>query len=120
MKIRATIVCEQNHQVLLVRKPKKPWNLPGGRLKSGETCAAAAVRELNEETGLSSDSLLYLMEWTSEGTKHHVFEVSVSNVDDAAPRNEICDCLWQPLDSIQNIEICKAALLILKSFQRRL
>jgi 8-oxo-dGTP diphosphatase len=120
MKIRATVVCEQNRQVLLVRKANKPWTLPGGKLKSGETNAEAATRELNEETGLIVDSLLYLMEWTGNGTQHHVFEARVSNLDEMSPRNEIYDCVWQPLDSVHSLAISGAALVILKTFRRRL
>lgn len=44
-------------KVLLVRRKRKPheglWTLPGGGLHFGETCAAAAARELLEETGLT-------------------------------------------------------------------
>jgi 8-oxo-dGTP diphosphatase len=120
MKIRATVVCEQNRHVLLVRKPKRPWTLPGGKLKRDETNAEAAIRELNEETGLVVDTLLYLMVWSGDGAQHHVFEASVLNLEEARPQNEICDCIWQPLDAVHALKISNATLMILKSFQRRL
>jgi 8-oxo-dGTP diphosphatase len=44
-------------EVLLVRRGQEPardcWSLPGGLVELGETLAAAMVRELAEETGLS-------------------------------------------------------------------
>ncbi|RME42078.1 MAG: NUDIX domain-containing protein [Caldilineae bacterium] len=44
-------------QVLLVKRGKAPargvWALPGGRVQWGETLAAAAEREVLEETGIA-------------------------------------------------------------------
>ncbi|MBB4286054.1 NUDIX hydrolase [Roseospira goensis] len=43
-------------RVLLVRRANPPdagrWGFPGGKIDHGETIAAAAVRELHEETGV--------------------------------------------------------------------
>jgi len=43
--------------VLFVQRGRPPregtWNLPGGRLEPGETPAAAAAREVLEETGIA-------------------------------------------------------------------
>lgn len=55
--IAATIaVVIRNGQVLLVRRRNPPdagrWGFPGGKIEVGETIAAAAVRELHEETGV--------------------------------------------------------------------
>lgn len=51
-----TIVVEEN-SVLLIRRGKQPglgiWTLPGGRVNIGESTEDAAVRETEEETGLT-------------------------------------------------------------------
>jgi 8-oxo-dGTP diphosphatase len=120
MKVRATVICEQDRHILLVRKPRCRWTLPGGKVEPGETTAAAALRELQEETGLGADDMLYLMELETGSTRHHVFEASVPDYQAARPLNEIFDCIWFPLDAVQNLNTSDATLRIVKAFQRRL
>src|SRR5471030_1423426 len=120
MKVRATVICEQDRHVLLVRKPRCRWTLPGGKVERGETKVDAATRELAEETGLGVDGMLYLMELEDGSTRHHVYEASVVNLHEARPLNEIIDCMWHPLDAIHNLKISDATLRIVKAYQRRL
>lgn len=55
------VVCLRGDEVLLIRRGKAPregeWSLPGGRIEWGETAAAAAMRELTEETGVRAELL---------------------------------------------------------------
>jgi mutator protein MutT len=50
------VVRDDAGRLLLVRRGREPgagrWSLPGGRVEPGETPAAAAAREVAEETGL--------------------------------------------------------------------
>ncbi|GEM_PF-1602398 len=58
----ACITC-QDH-ILLLRRCKEPfkdqWSLPGGKIDYGEFWDRAAIREINEETGLSPERVDYL------------------------------------------------------------
>ncbi|HXY89150.1 MAG TPA: NUDIX domain-containing protein [Xanthobacteraceae bacterium] len=48
-------------KLLLARRTKPPflWSLPGGAVEWGERLAAAAMRELREETGIEAEAAGY-------------------------------------------------------------
>jgi len=60
---RPAAIAVMRHQgkFLLVRRANPPdpgrWGFPGGKIEWGETAAAAAVRELAEETGIVAEPI---------------------------------------------------------------
>jgi 8-oxo-dGTP diphosphatase len=61
------LLCQQNNYPF--------WVLPGGTLEPGEGIAACAIREMQEEAGLTItlDKLLYVADWVTP--THQVHEV---------------------------------------------
>lgn len=63
-KLAALAVIVKDGHVLLVKRRNDPdaglWGFPGGHVDLGETALDAAVRELREETGVTSRAVRYL------------------------------------------------------------
>jgi len=58
-----TIVLDSTKKILLVSRKNPPygWALPGGLVDHGEFVEAAAIRELQEETGLIAGSVTFFL-----------------------------------------------------------
>lgn len=48
----ATIVINEQKEILLIKGPKRGWEMPGGQVEEGESLQDAAVRETKEESGI--------------------------------------------------------------------
>lgn len=48
----STIVLNENGEILLIKGPRRGWEMPGGQVEEGESLKEAAVRETKEETGI--------------------------------------------------------------------
>lgn len=80
-------------RVLLVHRDRyDDWSLPKGKLEPGETWEEAALREVEEETGVRAELGTYLGE-TSYGDKVVRWWL-MSTTDDAQPSNEVDAVRW--------------------------
>lgn len=48
----ATIVFNDNNEILLIKGPRRGWEMPGGQVEEGESLRDAAIRETKEESGI--------------------------------------------------------------------
>jgi len=94
MKDRASVLCVRDDRILLVARDRSRWALPGGRIRRGEAPHEAALRELEEETTLVANELMYLFQITGFNTVHNVFFADVAQHTTAQPSNEIAKCRW--------------------------
>jgi mutator protein MutT len=93
-----TAVCtSDNSKTLFVNSEKdgRGWELPTGRIESGETPREAVQRELKEE----ANALVSNVECTEEldistpeeTIKQYIFEVEILNESELKPGNENCE-----------------------------
>lgn len=79
------------------------WSFPGGGAKRGESMAAAAVRELREETGCQAMAIqpLGCMEETVSGRPHtaHIFTCLTEDMPEPDNR-EVLEARFFPLHSL--------------------
>jgi 8-oxo-dGTP pyrophosphatase MutT (NUDIX family) len=84
-------------RVLVVHRPKyDDWAFPKGKLEDGESWEEAALREVEEETGLRCELGEYV------GSTHYPMREGMKEVryyrmradDEPRPRNEVDDLQW--------------------------
>ncbi|KIL43202.1 ADP-ribose pyrophosphatase [Jeotgalibacillus campisalis] len=55
----ATIVLNDQKEILLIKGPKRGWEMPGGIVEEGESLKDAAIRETKEESGIDIEVLKF-------------------------------------------------------------
>jgi 8-oxo-dGTP pyrophosphatase MutT (NUDIX family) len=97
---------ECTHTLLVNDSRSKKWGFPKGhREKVDEDDLATAVRECNEETGLSASDYKVHSEVfrVSKGSQSYLFRYAILKTDmnkvkiHPAPPNEISECRWVPI-----------------------
>jgi len=55
----ATIVVNEQNEILLIKGPRRGWEMPGGQVEEGESLKEAAIRETKEESGIDVEILKF-------------------------------------------------------------
>ena len=108
--VAAGLVVVRKGRVLLVHRPRyDDWSFPKGKLDRGESVLAAAVREVEEETGLRARARLpltaqrYRVSRTRDKVVHYWTGQVVGDPDISGyvPNAEIDEVAWVPLEEAQ-------------------
>jgi 8-oxo-dGTP diphosphatase len=93
-------VVVRDGRVLIVHRPRHgDWTLPKGKLDPGETWEQAALREVEEETGLRCALGDYLgaTHYEVDGEPKEVRWWAMTADGEARPANEVDAVRWVPL-----------------------
>ncbi|WP_079480908.1 NUDIX hydrolase [Halobacillus salinus] len=55
----ATVVLNEKGEILLIKGPRRGWEMPGGQVEEGESLTNAAIRETKEESGIEIEVLKF-------------------------------------------------------------
>lgn len=55
----ATIVINEHDEILLIKGPRRGWEMPGGQVEEGESLKVAAIRETKEESGVDVEIIKF-------------------------------------------------------------
>ncbi len=103
------LILNRAGEMLLIRTHKwsHRWGIPGGKIKRGETCEEALVREIAEETGLTLQGIEFVMVQDCieppefQRSAHFLLLNYIARCVDEAPsvvlNDEAQEFRWQPL-----------------------
>jgi len=116
--LAADAAVRRGDTVLLIQRKHPPmkgaWALPGGFVDQGEDPIHAAVRELEEETGLTGTNprLLMVMGDPERDPRKHivsiVYEIDVSEDQQATAGDDAADAKFWPIETVFNGELTLA------------
>ncbi|HET9620056.1 MAG TPA: NUDIX hydrolase [Kofleriaceae bacterium] len=117
----ALVVVRLGHRFLLTQERRygATWSVPGGRVEPGETLAAAALREVREETGvpIKLDGVLRVEHSPSERSARIRVIFVGSPLDDTQPKStpdeESLGAAYLTLDEIRERPLRGAELRVL-------
>jgi 8-oxo-dGTP diphosphatase len=119
--------------VLLAERGQGPgkgtWSLPGGKIEAGETAAAAAVREIAEETGLAVDIAglldvhdVMIRDGAGVLTGQYLLAVYYGTSAQGTPvaATDISDARFVPLAEIGRYRLTHGAVRLIREASKRL
>lgn len=118
------IVMTRDNQVLLIQRKNEPcrgqWAFPGGFINIDETAEAAAVRELQEETGitLSETDIFQVGAYTAvdRDPRERVITIAyLAEIDAPVPvkgSDDAARAQWFPLDALPPLAFDHAEILL--------
>lgn len=118
------IVMTRDNQVLLIQRKNEPcqgqWAFPGGFMNIDETAEAAAVRELQEETGitLSETDIFQVGAYTAvdRDPRERIITIAyLAEIDAPVPvkgSDDAARAQWFPLDALPPLAFDHAEILL--------
>ncbi|OIO64185.1 hypothetical protein AUJ68_06900 [Candidatus Woesearchaeota archaeon CG1_02_57_44] len=97
------------------------WDLPGGKLETGEDMQEALIREIEEETGLKATDIRLLCAFSQDEPSRYgirlgyAVQVNGSNKD-ITLSHEHTEFAWVPVEQLAKIDTSEANMRIIASY----
>lgn len=122
LTVRGIIKNDANEILILKRHPKSKtdpemWELPGGKVESGEFFADALVREIKEETNLDVDIGDFAEAIQNDYKHKRTVQIMMYLCDvkgEIKISDEHTDWMWASLEKIKSLEISTSLKKVLK------
>jgi 8-oxo-dGTP pyrophosphatase MutT (NUDIX family) len=116
-----------NRQILLFKRVIYPfvYTIPAGHLGMGENPESAAIREVEEETGIILDSVRLISEediagdeckWGADHHRWHLYEATVDNNISFKINSEGHEGAWYDLPEALYLELTKPTRYYIKKY----
>ena len=94
----AAVVVNSANELLLVRSPRRGWEMPGGQVEQGESLRKAAIRETLEESGIEIEVIAFcgVFQTVTRSVCNFLF-LGRPVGGDLRPSDESPDVAWHPL-----------------------
>ncbi|MGA8853513.1 MAG: NUDIX hydrolase [Christiangramia sp.] len=115
--IDSVVFCKVNNKfkVLLIQRKNDPfkdqWALPGGFVDEGENLETAAMRELEEETGVKVSSMQQIQAFGEPGRDPRGHTVSIAFLsriyceEDLNPSDDAKDAKWFEIEKLPDMKL---------------
>jgi 8-oxo-dGTP diphosphatase len=96
------LITNPQGKILLVRSPKRGWEMPGGQVEEGESLIAALQREVQEESGVVADTGVLVGVYSNTNLPSKVIFgfLGTWNWGDLTPSDESPEVEWVARDKV--------------------
>jgi 8-oxo-dGTP diphosphatase len=132
LRYGASIAVFKGNAILLVKRARAPWrglwSLPGGRLKAGEHPSEAALRELEEEAGITAeveghlDTVEIAAEGDGGGPLTYRLDVFFGRYGAGAlrARSDAAEARWVAVGDLENLGLTEGTAALIRRAAERL